>query len=170
MLCSRIWQKQLLILKFEKGFFGDQTIFSWLQNTDQVSQCQVKVLSLRLWKSIQNWTKSSFNQSSSSLSITIQRFRSFWTIFTLPWNIWNVHLLMDLMFATVKTGAVEDSNGSLDWSINEIVVIVNARHTSVHSFMQHRSIDGYFLYQPMHLYYLLLRWCAGFALCFSYYE
>ena len=28
---------QLLILKLEKGFLVDQTIFSWLQNMDQVS-------------------------------------------------------------------------------------------------------------------------------------
>ena len=41
MLCNRIWQKQLLILKFEKGFFLNQIIFSWLQNMDQVNQCQV---------------------------------------------------------------------------------------------------------------------------------
>ena len=34
-LCNVIWQKQLLILKFEKGFFVDQTTFSWLQNMDQ---------------------------------------------------------------------------------------------------------------------------------------
>ena len=27
-VCNGIWQKQLLILKFEKGFFVDQTIFS----------------------------------------------------------------------------------------------------------------------------------------------
>ena len=62
------------------------------------------------------------SQSSSSLSITIRRFLSFWTIFTLPWNIWNVHPLMDPMFAPVKIGAVEDSDGSLDWSINVVVV------------------------------------------------
>ena len=36
-LCNGIWQKQLLILKLEKGFLVDQTIFSWLQNMDQVS-------------------------------------------------------------------------------------------------------------------------------------
>ena len=30
-------KKQLLILKLEKGFLADQTIFSWLQNIDQVS-------------------------------------------------------------------------------------------------------------------------------------
>ena len=36
-LCNVIWQKQLLILKFEKGFFVDQTTFSWLQNMDQDS-------------------------------------------------------------------------------------------------------------------------------------
>ena len=29
---------------------------------------------------------------------------------------------MDPMFAPVKTGEVEDSNGSLDWSINVFVV------------------------------------------------
>ena len=29
--------KQLLILKLKKGFLVDQTIFSWLQNIDQVS-------------------------------------------------------------------------------------------------------------------------------------
>ena len=29
---------------------------------------------------------------------------------------------MDPMFAPVKTGAVEDSNGLLDWSINVFVV------------------------------------------------
>jgi len=29
-------QKQLLILKLEKEFLVDQTIFSWLQNMDQV--------------------------------------------------------------------------------------------------------------------------------------
>ena len=36
-LCNGIWEKQLLILKLEKGFLVDQTIFFWLQNMDQVS-------------------------------------------------------------------------------------------------------------------------------------
>ena len=33
---------------------------------------------------------------------------------------------MDPMFAPVKIGAVEDSNGSLDWSINVVVVELEA--------------------------------------------
>ena len=37
MLCNGIWQKQLLILKVEKGFFVDRTILSWLPKMDQVS-------------------------------------------------------------------------------------------------------------------------------------
>ena len=40
-LCNGIWQKQLLILKFEKGLFVDQTILSWLKYGS--SQGQVKV-------------------------------------------------------------------------------------------------------------------------------
>ena len=36
-LSNGIWQKRLSILKLEKGFLVNQTIFSWLQNMDQVS-------------------------------------------------------------------------------------------------------------------------------------
>jgi len=36
LLIVKMQQKQLLILKLEKGFLVDQTIFSWLQNMDQV--------------------------------------------------------------------------------------------------------------------------------------
>ena len=46
-VCNGIWQRQLLILKFAKGFLVDQTIFSWFQNMDESSE------SLKLGKLIQ---------------------------------------------------------------------------------------------------------------------
>ena len=109
MLFTGIWQKQLLIVKFEKGFFVDQTI-----------------LSLTLsWSIFCNQWKSKFeavkNNSKldkvdrSSIKVNLLIAVDNWTIFSLPWNIWNEHLLMDPMFKPVKTGAMEDSNGSLDW-------------------------------------------------------
>ena len=56
----------------------------------------------QLWKlnsKLDIVNKHSFKVNRPSLSITIRRFLSFWTIFTSPWIIWNVHLLMDLMFS-----------------------------------------------------------------------
>ena len=56
----------------------------------------------QLWKlnsKLDIVNKHSFKVNRPSLSITIRRLLSFWTIFTSPWIIWNVHLLMDLMFS-----------------------------------------------------------------------
>ena len=113
-LCNGIWQKQLLILKFEQGFFVDLVI------NYRSSQCQVK-----LWKLIQNWakmTKNSFKfnrlhrlDNKPTLPFILENFH-----IHLPWNIWNVHPLMDPI--SVKSDAVEDSTGLLNWSINVFVV------------------------------------------------
>ena len=84
-------------------------------------------LGLKVWKLIQNWTK--LTKKIASKSIVLVALDNNSTLpfildnFTLPWNIWNLHPLMDPMFAPVKTGAVKDSNGSLYWSINEFVVV-----------------------------------------------
>ena len=123
-LCNGIWQKQLLILKFEKGFFVDQTIFSWLQNMDQVtvkwnSKFEVVKISSRLNKVEKIASKSIVLIALDNKS-------------TLPFILDNFHITMkylecapadDPMFSPVKTWVVEDSNGSIaDWSINELVV------------------------------------------------
>ena len=120
-VCNGIWQKKLLILKFEKGFLAIKQYFldykAW-QNMDQVS---VK------WKfeavKIQNWTKLTKNSQSKSIVLTALD-----NNLTLPFIFFQfshyheifrnyVHPLMDPLFAPLKTKALEDSDGSLDWYI-----------------------------------------------------
>ena len=78
-VCNGIWQRQLLILKFEKGFFGrSNNIFliskygsiKWKFEAGKINPKQAKV----------GKVSNQSCQSSSSLSITIGRFLSFSTI------------------------------------------------------------------------------------------
>ena len=62
----------------------------------------IESLNLKLWKlnsKLDIVSKHSFKVNRPSLSITIRRFLSSWSIFTSPCNIWNVHPLMDPMFS-----------------------------------------------------------------------
>ena len=111
------------MLKFEKGFFcrsNNIFLIIWIKSVSNES------LGLKLWKLIQNWTKLTKKIASKSIVLIAVDNNS-----TLPFILDNFHItmkyldvrpLMDPMFAPVKTGAVKDSNGSLYWSINELVV------------------------------------------------
>ena len=109
-VCNGIWQRQLLILKFEKGFFGrSNNIFfiskyesiKWKFEAGKISPKQAKVGKV----SIQSC------QSSSSLSITIRRFLSFSTIY----NTMKYYVPADRSYdCTCKNWSGELSNGPLD--------------------------------------------------------
>ena len=89
-VCNGIWQKQLLILKFEKGFFVDQTIFSWLLRFTTYGWSSVK------WKfeavKLQNWTPLTKNSQSKSIVLIALDKNS-----TLPFILVNFHITMKFL-------------------------------------------------------------------------